>query len=97
MLTGSQPFIDDNLQKLVDKIKNEEPQYNLKIFDKITNEAKDLLKLMLQKDPSHRPSAQECLQHTWISLGCDEQLNIKIRREYQGLQSTAERLNERMT
>lgn len=57
MLTGSQPFIDDNLQKLVDKIKNEEPQYNLKIFDKITNEAKDLLKLMLQKDPSHRPSA----------------------------------------
>ena len=52
---------------------------------------------MMQKDPRKRPSAEECLKHAWLTLNCDEKLNIKVLRENSGLTSTAMRLNERKT
>ena len=39
-------------------------------FKQVTNEAKDLLKRMLQLDPSKRLSASECLKHPWITGEC---------------------------
>lgn len=35
-------------------------------WDEISAEAKDLIKLMLEKDPKKRISAKDALQHPWI-------------------------------
>lgn len=63
MLSGEQPFFSDNVAKLVQKITNSEIKFTKEIFSIISDEAKDLMKQMLEKDPSNRPSAQECLDH----------------------------------
>jgi calcium-dependent protein kinase len=38
-----------------------------KEFDKISREAKDLIKKMLTYDPLKRISALECLDHPWFT------------------------------
>lgn len=37
-----------------------------KIWKSISEEAKDFMKNLLEKDPNKRFSAQEALEHTWI-------------------------------
>ncbi|CAD8071495.1 unnamed protein product [Paramecium sonneborni] len=68
MLVGYPPFYGRNRQELYQNI-----QYQNLIFDKrhwriISDEAKDLLKRMLNKNPQLRYSAKECLNHSWFQL-----------------------------
>jgi serine/threonine protein kinase len=37
-----------------------------KVWDKVSEEAKDLIRSMLEIDPDYRPSAQEVLLHEWF-------------------------------
>lgn len=57
MLAGQQPFSDDDVSKIPKKIIEQEPEYDLEPFKKVNPLCVDLLKNMLQKDPSQRPSA----------------------------------------
>lgn len=57
ILSGHQPFENENVSKLISKITLGE--YNLKsgIWNKISPEAKDLIRQMFTIDPDFRPSA----------------------------------------
>jgi serine/threonine protein kinase len=59
MLCGEQPYEDGNVANLVRAISSEEPKF--KNFNNVSEEAINLIKLMLSKDPKKRPSADECL------------------------------------
>lgn len=37
-------------------------------WSNISNAAKDFVRRLLQTDPDLRPSADECLQHSWITV-----------------------------
>lgn len=39
---------------------------NFDNFESVSEEAKDLIKMFLQKDPKKRPSAEEALNHVWF-------------------------------
>ena len=67
MLGGVQPFKHENLQRLVQMIQKEEPDYNLSAFKQVDTSAIDLLKKMLSKKAENRPTAQECLGFTWLA------------------------------
>ena len=67
MLTGNQPFIHDNLQKLALMIQEDEPDYELHAFKQVNESAIELIKAMLSKKGDDRPSAQECLNFHWIT------------------------------
>lgn len=49
------------------KNKKGEVQYPGKYWDKISNDAKDLVNKMLHKDPRLRISAREALAHSWFN------------------------------
>lgn len=43
-------------------------QMRAKIWDNISDEAKDLVKKMLTQDQNDRLTAREALQHPWLSV-----------------------------
>ena len=66
MLCGDQPFYDDNVALLVQKITTRAPDFNNDSFNNVSQEAISLIRDMLDKDPLSRPSASECLKHSWF-------------------------------
>lgn len=63
ILTGNHPFISDNIQELFTKILKEEPLYP----DSMSNDAKDLLKGLLNKFPSKRLTIDKIISHPWFN------------------------------
>jgi len=67
MFCGKQPFYEENVTKLVHKITHDEVDMKEDEFEGVSDEGKDLLKKMLRKNPSERPTATQCLQHGWFT------------------------------
>ena len=61
--SGECPFQGKNIQEMKSKILKE----TVKIPDHLSEELKDLLLKMLEKDPSKRITLVELLSHQWIS------------------------------
>jgi len=66
MLCGYQPFQAEFLKDLIDKIIVGEVEYNQEHWSKISPEAIDLVKRLLEKDPKKRLSPSQALAHPWI-------------------------------
>ena len=64
MLSGQYPFKSQTYEEVVHK--NFECEINFDFKYKITEEAKDLLQKILQKDFNQRYSATEALNHPWF-------------------------------
>jgi calcium-dependent protein kinase len=65
MLSGNPPFYDNNEEKLKEKICNIEYNFNLPIFDKISEDAKDLLRQIFVVN-DNRPTISDILNSTWV-------------------------------
>ncbi|XP_020621594.1 peripheral plasma membrane protein CASK-like isoform X2 [Orbicella faveolata] len=66
LLSGSFPFHGTG-EKVYESIKKGIPTMRAKIWDNISDEAKDLVKKMLTHDQNDRLTAREALQHPWLS------------------------------
>lgn len=62
LLSGSLPFSSDQ-EVLEGKI-----NFDLPIWESISELAKDLIKNLLKTDPSKRFTAERALSHDWISV-----------------------------
>jgi serine/threonine protein kinase len=65
MLNGWFPFFADDSPQLFEKIINDEPRFDAKLA--ISSEAKALLRSMLQKNPSSRPTIAEIRRCAWLN------------------------------
>ena len=74
MLSGLPPFYGSNRKEVMAKIKKGKFSFKSKIWSLITQEAKDLIELMLTYDPEKRPSCREVLNHPWFMK--EEQIKI---------------------
>lgn len=63
MCVGQLPFVDDNLQNVLQKIIYADPHYP----SYLSQSLKDLLKKMLIKDPEHRITIEKIKEHPWFS------------------------------
>lgn len=74
MIAGKQPFADENMDALTDKILNQPVYFNYSIFDKVNPKIKKLIEMLLVKDPEKRLSAAEVKAIPWIAqfIGLDE-------------------------
>ncbi len=67
MLVGVPPFMDDNKQILYRKIVDEEPSFNFLGHDITTSDnAKDLIFQLLQKNPTERIKPRDIPLHKWF-------------------------------
>jgi serine/threonine protein kinase len=61
------PFQDSNQKKLFQKIKHGKYQFHPKYWDNVSAAAKDLISNLLQLDPAERLTADDALDHPWVS------------------------------
>lgn len=59
---------------LLTKIKNCEYSFPEEHWQGISEDAKDLIRQLLQTNANLRPSAQQVLQHPWLQQGAPETL-----------------------
>ena len=65
MLSGNPPFYSKNEEKLKQKICSMKYNFDLPAFEKISEDAKDLIKKILVK-AEERPTIAQVLQSTWV-------------------------------
>lgn len=73
LLSGKLPFNDKSnpsnpsIAAIWKGILHEEPVLRGYYWDKISDDAKDFVRVCLTKDCKNRPSAKDCLQHPWLT------------------------------
>ncbi|KAG2788104.1 hypothetical protein PC129_g1683 [Phytophthora cactorum] len=68
LLFGSLPYYSNDVSELFDKIENDPLEFPVSCED---NDAKDLLKGILEKDPEKRITLEGILQHRWTHRNID--------------------------
>lgn len=72
LLCGKAPFEGRTTDEIFQKILEGKYSFNAKYWSNISQEAKDLITLMLTYDYKERPSAMDCLKHKWITSNIEE-------------------------
>ena len=79
LLTGEPPFNGSTDSEILQNVKMGTVNFNSNIFNEVSDEAKDLLKQLLRRDPTKRISAIESLKHSWIKhLAPNSKINIDV-------------------
>nr|XP_020671401.1 obscurin-like [Pogona vitticeps] len=65
-LTCKSPFAGENDRATLLNIQNGRISWDIPDFVHLSKEAKDFIRKLLQPSPQARPSAMECLSHTWF-------------------------------
>jgi calcium/calmodulin-dependent protein kinase I len=87
LLAGYPPFYGDNDTQLFEKIMNAEYDFDDECWDDVSDLAKDFIHHLLIKNPEERFTAEQALQHPWItSTAPDKALNIHQRMSQYNLQ-----------
>lgn len=66
MLTGKLPFVDDTVEQTISNIKRKEVNFDKPCWADVPASAKELVSLMLTKDPAKRPNVDAVLEHKWL-------------------------------
>jgi len=66
MLCGYQPFNSEDTQDLTEMIQKGKYEFHADPWDKISADAKDLIKHLLNVNPNTRYSPFQALTHPWI-------------------------------
>ena len=74
MLSGYLPFKGKNDEQMAESIKYSEPSFASVEWERVSEDAKDLIKHLLEKDPEKRYSAKEAFNHNWILNGQSQYL-----------------------
>ncbi|KAJ8676098.1 hypothetical protein QAD02_011884 [Eretmocerus hayati] len=67
LLTGCSPFGGDTKQETFCNISRCKLDFPDDLFEDVSEDAQDLIRKLVVKNPSERLSAIECLQHPWLS------------------------------
>lgn len=76
LLCGRPPFYSTDKEELFRKIKNEEISFSSNVWENISEDAKEFIKMLLIKNHKKRPNAKKALQSKWFKKIIEEDLNI---------------------
>ena len=77
MLCGDPPFTGSSNNEIFKKIVKTDIKFNPYKWKNISNNAKDFVKLCLNKNASERPSASKAVEHKWFSNVVKETHSLK--------------------
>lgn len=67
LLSGSYPYAGSNYYELKDSIRRgQDPDMTTRAWKRVSDEAKDLVKCLLQIEPKKRIKAKDALEHQWF-------------------------------
>ena len=75
MLSGKQPFADDDPNELARMIRNNPVTFHQPVFNSVNHAVKDFISFILNKDPEERPSSSDLRTNQWLNSylgGLDE-------------------------
>jgi len=72
LLTGTYPFYHDNPEIVMRRIVTCDAAWRNDMWLKVSPEAKDLCKRLLQVRPNSRPTADDALKHAWLKEVTDQ-------------------------
>ena len=72
LLCGQPPFTGNSNNEIFKKIVNEHVRFNFSKWKNISNNAKDFVRICLNKNGNKRPSANEALKHSWFTNALKE-------------------------
>jgi calcium-dependent protein kinase len=78
LLVGYPPFSGVNTTDLLNNVAKGDYSLKSKEWKKVSKEAKDLVRLMLEINPSNRISAEESLNHPWIKNAESNKCKVDI-------------------
>ncbi len=67
LLSGMLPFDDEENREIARKVIYEPVSFKNRIWDFVSNDAKELIKGLLQKDRHKRITLEEVLNHPWVT------------------------------
>ncbi|KAH0562545.1 hypothetical protein GP486_002776 [Trichoglossum hirsutum] len=76
LLCGYSPFRSENLQDLIEECQRGRPVFHERYWKEVSKDAKDFIGLLLQPDPTDRPTSEECLGHVWLTGDTATDYNI---------------------
>lgn len=87
LLSGFLPFHGNTLTEIYDKIMQEDPSFERKCWDKISDEAIELIKKCLERKPKNRISASKALESKWFEVVKEKKDNPLSDEVFQALKS----------
>lgn len=84
LLVGYPPFFGNNKQEVFSKIEMAQYQMNSSDWMKISNNAKDLVKKLLERDPKKRIKPSQALNHAWF-LDSNRRKSTTVNMENQNV------------
>ncbi|XP_015694199.1 calcium-dependent protein kinase 17 [Oryza brachyantha] len=72
LLSGIPPFWGKTKSKIFECIRSTELRFPSDPWDKVSDSAKELVTEMLRRDPRHRLTAMQVLEHPWIQEHADQ-------------------------
>lgn len=88
MLTGSLPFYSEDIREVIKHVMLAEYTWPEDVI--VSGLAKDFVRRLVDKDPNRRPTASECLNHPWITMGSN---GISIGDNISGGEMLSPRMN----
>ncbi|PIL30869.1 transporter [Ganoderma sinense ZZ0214-1] len=67
MLCGYSPFRSDDMKELIRETTEAKIEFHERYWSNVSDVAKDFVKALLNPDPSKRPTAEEALNHHWLT------------------------------
>lgn len=81
LLGGYLPFEDQDEDKVFDRTRNGLYEFHPKYFGRVSNEAKELVTLLLTINTSKRYSARKAMDHRWMNQGDQELLDKQLNSD----------------
>ncbi|CAD8212165.1 unnamed protein product [Paramecium octaurelia] len=75
LLCGYPPFNGKSEAKILEKVEQGKYDFNSEEWDIITEEAKDFISKLMEKDPFKRYNAEQALKHPWITQQSEDVQN----------------------
>jgi len=66
LLSGLPPFNGAKPEDILNEIAIAQPNFDASVWRRVSDDPKDLIQQLLDRDPEARPSAEEALENTWI-------------------------------
>ncbi|CAH8489506.1 unnamed protein product [Schistosoma curassoni] len=88
LLTGISPFLGEDKYITMQNITHNTITYPDSLFNNRSPDSIDFIQRLLQRSPTQRMSAKECLNHPWLLQSLNQPIIIKTEINHQSSQTT---------